>query len=463
MSHTFQRSVRIARPSAEVFAWHEQPGAFARLQPPWERVEIERASGGVRDGARVALRAKAGPFWTRWEVEHRDYEQGVRFCDVQLSGPFASWHHEHLVVAEDGDGSTLRDTITYALPFGPLGALGAGYVQRKLSRLFAYRHEVTKDDLEESALLPPTSPMRVLVSGASGLVGSALEPLLTTQGHTVIKLVRGEARGQDEVSWDPARGELDLTKAGRIDAVVHLAGAGIADQRWSKERREVILRSRVDGTRTLVRALCALPQPPRVLVSASAVGFYGDTHAGIADEDSAAGKGFLADVCRAWEEAAAPALQAGVRTVWLRTGVVLTPAGGALARMLPPFVAGVGGRLGSGRQGMSWIALDDLLGVIHRALRDDRCHGPINAVAPEPCSNAVFTKTLGRVLHRPTVFPVPAAMLRLVFGDLANETLLADSRVRPARLQALGHRFRYPDLQRALAHVLGRTGEGSDA
>jgi uncharacterized protein (TIGR01777 family) len=411
----------------------------------------------------VALRAKAGPFWTRWEVEHRDYEQGVRFCDVQLSGPFAAWHHEHLVVAEDDGGSTLRDTITYALPFGPLGALGAGYVQRKLSRLFAYRHDVTKADLEESALLPPGPPMRVLVTGASGLVGSALEPLLTTQGHSVIKLVRGEARGPGEVAWDPARGELDLTKAGRIDAVVHLAGAGIADRRWSKERREVILRSRVDGTRTLVRALCALPQPPRVLVSASAVGFYGDTQHGIADEDSAAGKGFLADVCRAWEEAAAPALQAGIRTVWLRTGVVLTPAGGALARMLPPFAAGVGGRLGSGRQGMSWIALDDLLGVIHRALRDDRCHGPINAVAPEPCSNAVFTKTLGSVLHRPTVFPVPAAMLRLVFGDLANETLLADSRVRPARLQALGHRFRYPDLHHALAHVLGRTREGGEA
>ncbi len=456
---TFHRSVRIERPAAEVFAWHERPGAFARLQPPWEQVEIESESGGVRDGARVALRAKAGPFWTHWEVEHRDYEAGVRFCDVQLRGPFKSWRHEHRVEPIGTDASWLHDEIQYVLPLGPLGKVGEGYVRRKLSRLFAYRHAVTKSDLERAAKLPPTPAMRVLVSGASGLVGTALEPLLTTQGHTVLKLVRGETPGPGEVRWDPARGELDLTKAGRIDAVVHLAGAGIADQRWTETRREEILGSRVDGTRTLVKALCALPQPPRVLVSASAVGFYGDTQRGVADEDSAAGTGFLADVCQAWEKETEPAVNAGIRTVLLRTGVVLTPAGGALARMLPPFRAGVGGRLGAGTQGMSWIALDDLLAVINRARCDERCRGPINAVAPEPCSNAEFTATLGRVLHRPTVFPVPGGVLRLVFGDLANETLLADSRVRPTRLLAMGHTYRFPELGEALAHVLGRTTE----
>ncbi len=459
-TQTFHRSVRIACPASEVFAWHERPGAFARLQPPWERVEVERADAGVRDGARVSLRAKAGPFWTRWEVEHRDYRAGLSFSDVQLRGPFAYWRHEHRVEPSGNGGCVLHDTIEYALPFGVFGNLGAGYVRRKLDRMFAYRHAVTKADLEESAALPASVPMRVLVSGASGLVGSALSPLLTTQGHTVVRLVRGEARSADEVSWDPARGELDLRNAGPIDAVVHLAGAGIADRRWSQERREVIVRSRVDSTRTLVRALCALPRPPRVLVSASAVGYYGDTQRGIADEDSAAGAGFLAEVCRAWEEAAEPALQAGIRTVWLRTGVVLTPAGGALARMLPPFRAGVGGPLGSGRQGMSWIALDDLLGVIHRALRDERCHGPVNAVAPEPCSNAAFTKTLGRALRRLAMLPVPATALRVAFGDLADETLLADSRVRPSRLLALHHRFLYPELPDALAHLLGRTARG---
>lgn len=455
---TFVRSVRIARPADEVFAWHERPGAFARLQPPWERVEVLGQHGGIRDGARVNLRTRAGPLWTTWEVEHRDYRPGVSFRDVQIRGPFARWEHVHRIEPLGPGQCRLHDEISYALPLGPLGRIGAGYVRAKLDRMFAYRHALTKADLEHAALLPPSGPLRVLITGASGLVGRALVPLLTTQGHTVVRLVRGVPRGPDELPWNPAAGTLDLAGAGKLDAVVHLAGAGIADRRWGEARKAELRSSRVDGTRTLALALAALPaeRRPKVLVSASAVGYYGDTRTAVADEHSPLGGGFLADICRAWEEAAQPAQAAGIRTVLLRTGVVLTPAGGALAKMLPAFRAGGGGVLGNGRQGMSWISLDDLIGVISRALTDDRCVGPLNAVAPEPCTNADFTRTLGRVLRRPAIVPVPAFALRLLFGQMADETLLADSRVRPARLNALGHRFRHARLEEALRYVLGR-------
>lgn len=455
-TESFHRSVRIERPAAEVFAWHERPGAFVRLQPPWETVEVVSQKGGIRDGARVVLRAKAGPVWTLWEVEHRDYVAGKRFRDVQIKGPFAKWEHLHRIEPSGANACVLHDEITYALPFGGLGRAGAGFVRSKLDRMFRYRHAITKADLETATHLPPGPALRVLISGLSGLVGTALESFLTTQGHSVLRLVRGSPKQANEIAWDPTKGELDFSSAGSIDAVVHLAGAGIADARWTEARKAVIRNSRTDSTRTLVKAITALKVHPRVLVSASAVGFYGDTEGKVVDEVSGPGRGFLAEVCGEWETEACPAVCAGIRTVWLRTGVVLSPAGGALARMLPPFRAGVGGRLGAGTQGMSWIALDDLLDVIYRALRDERCAGPLNAVVPEPCSNAEFTSVLAGVLRRPAILPVPAFALKLIFGQMAEETLLADSRVKPSRLQSLGHTYRLPRLEDALAHVLGR-------
>lgn len=457
-TETFQRSVRIARPASEVFAWHERPGAFARLQPPWENVKVVGVHGGVRDGVRVRVRARVGPFWTSWLVEHRDFNAGVSFRDVQLGGPFARWEHLHRVEPLGSEACALHDEIVYALPGGSIGRLGTGYVRRRLDRLFAYRHAVTRDDLEHTASFPPAAPMRVLVAGAGGLVGGALGPLLTTQGHTMVRLVRGRPPGEGEIAWDPAAGRLDLEAVEPFDAIINLAGVSVADRRWSEQRKKAIRDSRVASTRTLLSAVSGMPagRRPRVLVNASATGFYGDTRAAVVDEHSPQGQGFLAEVCRAWEEAAQPAADAGVRTVLLRIGVVLSPAGGALAKMLPAFRLGAGGPLGSGRQGLSWIALDDLLGILLRALYDDRCEGPLNAVAPEPCTFADFARTLGRVLQRPVVFPVPALALRTFFGEMADETLLADSRVRPARLNALGHRFRYPRLEHALRHQLGR-------
>ena len=453
---TFTKSISVRRPAGEVFAWHEQPGALERLTPPWEQVEVVARSGGIQDGGRVTLRSKVGPFWSQWQVEHRGYKERQQFCDVQVSGPFASWEHVHRFEADGTADCTLTDEIRYALPFGALGQLGGAFVREKLERLFTYRQTVMRDDLEMAARYGAVRPMRFLISGASGLVGRALVPFLQSQGHEVIRLVRHEPRKPEEVFWDPAKGLLDLAPVKVLDAVIHLAGEAVADGRWTASRREAIRSSRVQGTRTLVTAMDRLRHRPFVFITASATGFYGDGGERVLSEDDQRGNGFLAEVCEAWEREAAVARGFGIRVVKLRTGVVLTPAGGALAKMLPVFRAGLGGRLGHGRQWLSWISIDDLVDTFYHAVLDQRCNGPVNAVAPEPVTNAEFTATLARVLRRPAILPMPKAALRLAFGALADETLLASARVAPARLLAAQFWFRHERLEDALRHVLGR-------
>ncbi len=458
---TFSRSVRIERPAAEVFAWHERPGAFARLVPPWQKVEVISQIGGIRDGARVSLRTKIGPVWVRWDVEHRNYVEGLQFRDVQLRGPFAHWEHVHRVEPVDGgQACVLTDEIQYRLPFGTLGRIGGGaFARAELERLFDYRHAVTKADVELANRYISVRPLRFLISGASGLVGRALTAFLQTQGHTVMRLVRREAQERDEVFWNPAKGELNPQAVRGVDAVINLSGEGVADGRWTPERKEAILGSRVDSTRTLVTAMAGVQQErwrPFVFISASATGVYGNRGDEVLDEGAAAGTGFLADVCKAWEREAVAADALGVRVVELRTGVVLTPAGGALAKLLPVFQAGAGGRLGDGKMWMGWISLDDLVGAIYHAVLDRRCDGPVNAVAPQAVTNAEFTRVLGRVLRRPAVLPVPGTALRAVFGEMADETLLSSTRAVPGKLAEAGYEFCHENVEAALRHVLGR-------
>jgi uncharacterized protein (TIGR01777 family) len=453
----FQRRTRIAAPAEAVFAWHARPGALERLVPPWEHVAVEERTGGIEDGARVVLRVGAGPIRLRWVAVHSEVVPGRQFCDRQDRGPFAYWHHRHRFEPEGASGSELVDDVEYALPLGRLGSIVAGgRVRETIERMFAYRHAVTKADVEAHAAREGWAPMHVVVSGSRGLVGSALVPFLTTGGHRVTRLVRGTAAGPDETAWDPARGPVDASRLDGVDAVVHLAGENIAAGRWTSARKAEIRRSRVEGTRNLCHALACLPHPPKVFVSASAIGFYGDRGAEILTEASAPGTGFLTDVCREWEAATEPASRAGIRVINLRFGMVLSPRGGALQKLLLPFRLGMGGRIGDGRQFTSWIALDDAVGAIHHALCEESVRGPVNAVAPEPVSNAEFTRTLARVLQRPTLLPVPAFAARLAFGEMADALLLAGARVMPARLQASGYRFRFPDLESALRHLLGR-------
>ena len=297
--------------------------------------------------------------------------------------------------------------------------------------------------------------MKILVTGASGFVGSSLIPFLTRHTHEVTRLVRNRPKtGAREIFWDPEVGKLDTTLLEGFDAVVHLAGENLSAGRWTKRRKQRILESRVAGTRLLARALADLKQPPEVMVSTSAIGFYGDRGTEILHEESGPGTGFLADVCRQWEQSADAAKGKGIRLVTLRMGMVLSAAGGVLPRMLTPFRIGVGGRVGDGTQFMSWIALDDLLEIILFACTQPSLRGAVNAVAPEPVTNLVFTQTLGRVLRRPAVMPVPVFAIRLIFGEMGEQLLLSGARVEPARLRAAGFRFRHPQLEAALRHVL---------
>ena len=297
--------------------------------------------------------------------------------------------------------------------------------------------------------------MKIGVSGSTGLVGSALVPFLTTSGHQVVRLVRSKPN-PGEVYWSPGEGRLDASGLEGLEAVVHLAGENITG-RWTPAKKARIRESRVQGTQLLAGTLAELAQPPKVLVCASAIGYYGDRGEEVLREASPPGSNFLAEVCQAWEAASQPAAQKGIRVVSLRIGVVLSPRGGALGQMLLPFKLGVGGKIGSGRQYLSWIAIDDLVGVIHHALTTDSLQGPVNTVAPQAVTNLEFTKTLGRVLGRPTLFPLPAFAARWAFGQMADELLLASARVEPARLKASGYVFRTPDLEGALRRLLGKT------
>lgn len=296
--------------------------------------------------------------------------------------------------------------------------------------------------------------MKILIGGSHGLVGTALIKSLETEGHEIFRLVRHAPTSKTEVEWSPDRYSIALARIEGFDAVVNLAGESIAEGRWTEDKKRRIRESRVKGTKLLGDALANLAVPPKILVCASAIGFYGNRGDELLTESSAPGDDFLAKVCAEWEGATALATEKGIRVVNARFGVILDTNGGALKKMLPPFRMGVGGKVGSGKQWMSWIALDDVVGGIQFALANDSIRGPVNFVAPVPVTNAEFTKTLGKVLSRPTIFPIPAFAIKLLFGEMGEALLLGGQRVAPERLIAEGYEFSYPQLEQALVHIL---------
>jgi uncharacterized protein (TIGR01777 family) len=295
---------------------------------------------------------------------------------------------------------------------------------------------------------------KILVSGVSGLIGAALLPSLQASGWSVVRLVRGRATGKDQIAWDPAKPISPQAVSG-FDAVVHLAGESIFG-RWTSAKKARILSSRLDGTTNLAQALARAAEKPKVFVSGSAIGYYGNRGDELLREEGAPGIGFLAEVCEEWEEATTPAVQADIRTAHLRTGIVLSPKGGALGAMLPPFKIGVGGRMGDGRQWMSWVHVQDMVGAINHIIKNDLLQGPINMVAPKPVTNAEFTRTLAGVLSRPAILPVPAVAVKAVFGEMGTELLLASQKVEPGKLISSGYPFRYRELKAALEALLQR-------
>jgi uncharacterized protein (TIGR01777 family) len=440
----------------EVFAYHARPGAFRRLAPPWQKMKVLEDSGDVT-GGRVAFDVWFGPVRRRWVAEMGSAIPGRQFVDRQVEGPFASWEHTHRFVPIDEGKSELLDHVEYSLPAGGLtdivGEVPAG---KALSRVFRFRHERTRLDLGRHAQWADRPRLRVAIAGASGLIGSHLADYLTTAGHGVVRLVRNTEAGPDEIPWDPSTGALYHGALEGVDAIINLAAVTL-NGIWTPRRKKAILESRVQATSTLAEAIARMDSPPSVFISVSAVGAYGSRGGEVITEQTPTGTGFLADVCRAWEEAAMPARDAGVRLVTPRQGIVISAEGGALATMSPLFRAGIGGRLGDGRQYWAWAALDDLLAAFEWALHDEELEGVVNFTSPEPLTNREVTQTLGRVLRHPAALAAPAFVLRHGLGGMGDEMLLASQRAMPARLKERGFRFAFPKLEGALRYELGRS------
>ena len=453
----FEKTTAVGVPAADLFDWHMRPGALTRLSPPWQPVEVVGELKPPSVGDRVSLKMGNGPLRVKWVAGHTDVEDGRSFEDVQIEGPFKVWRHRHSFEPAGEEESVLRDSIEYKLPLGALGSFfGEGFVRRSLERAFVYRHETTQADLEFHDRYKGAASLRVAITGSSGLIGSSLSSFLTTGGHTVVPIVRKHVEEDSEaVQWAPDVGIVDLRKLEGIDVVVHLAGENISEGRWTAAKKERIRSSRIDGTRNLVESLSKLSKPPQTFLTASAIGYYGDRGDEVVDETSSSGEGFLAEVCKAWEEVVFEEVPPTVRTLAARFGVVMTPQGGALAKMLPAFKLGGGGTLGNGRQFMSWVSIDDVVGALTHMILTPELSGAVNVVSPKPVRNSEFTKTLAKVLRRPAIVPMPAPMARLLFGQMADEALLASTRVEPSRLIESGFQFRDPDLEPSLRRLLG--------
>ncbi len=441
----------IDAPIYEVFDWHSRPGAFTRLTPPWSPMRLIAEADSLENG-----RAELGlPGGLRWVADHQPdgYDPPRRFVDsIGSDGPASlpaklavRWRHTHDFEEVDGGKTRVIDRVETPVP-------GAA-----LRSMFRYRHQQLADDIaaHREAAAHGLAPITVAITGATGLVGSQLAAFLSTGGHRVIRLVRHAPTKPGERQWNPDDPDPDLLAG--ADAVIHLAGASIAG-RFTDEHRSAIRDSRIGPTHRLAELIAQSSDGPKVLVSASAIGYYGyDRGDQTLTEDSERGDGFLAHVVADWEDATAPAEQAGIRVVKVRTGIVQSPAGGTLRLLRPLFAAGLGGRLGTGQQWFSWIGIDDLVDVYHRALWDTGLSGPVNAVAPDPVRNVEYTRVLAHVLHRPALLPVPPLGPRVLLGNQgARELALANQRVLPVRLQQADHHFRRPGLEQTLRHVLGR-------
>lgn len=430
--------------AAEAFAWHERAGAFERLNPPWDPVKVLHRDPSLAVGAKTVVQMRVAGVPIEWTAEHTAYEPGVMFRDEQRSGPFAKWVHTHRFIPVSDDLCRLSDEVEYEAPMGALGeAFAGGTIRAQLGQMFAYRHALTRMDLERHRRFAGAPRLTIAITGASGMLATAFAAFATTGGHTVRAVKRG-----------------DFSAIDGADAVLHLAGSPIG-VRWNDKVRRDMVESRVAYTRALVDAIAAAKSPPRVLLGGTAIGIYGDRGDEVLDEASAIGErgergaAMLAGLCADWEAESVRAREHGLRVALLRTGVVLTPQGGALAQLLGPFSAGVGGPAGPGTQWMSWIGLEDTIGGIHHALQTD-IDGPVNITAPNPVTNRELAKTLGHVLGRPSFMPAPTFVLETMFGEMAEATILASQRVLPKALGRAGFEPLHPELEASLRFCLGK-------
>lgn len=438
-------------PSEEVFHWHLSPGAIYRMIPPWEKVEVVSHGGNPSQvGSTVVLNAKIGPFSFIWEVKHAEFIEGKSFTDIQVKGPFTYWKHTHTVYPIGDSSCEWEDTIEFIAPFSILNPR----IEKKLKRMLEWRHRRLRNELYIERRYP-AEPMRILISGTSGLVGSEVYSLLRSQGHEVVRLLRkGKSKKKGGgVYWDPSTGDLEKEDFEGFDAVIHLAGKNIAHF-WTKKQKKEIFISRCRDSWLLSQVLLRMLHPPKTLICASAVGYYGDGGKETLVENSPKGKGFLADVCQKWEESTLGIENRGTRGVHTRFGIVLSSKGGMLARVLPLFRMGLGAVLGTGKQYVSWISLDDVAYGIYHTLLTKEIEGPVNFTAPAQETSRSFSEKIARAVHRPLFLRIGKAPLRFALGEMAEEMLLTSVFAPPEKLKATGYQFVHPTLEETLKSEL---------
>lgn len=449
MVEHFRNQAEFTVSPDRLWEWHVSEGAFERLAPPWMPMRFDSGTDFPGEDGEVAFAVRSFGVWLPWRARIEEVREPVSFADEQVSGPFREWRHVHTIGESESGGSVLTDDVRYRLPaVGAWNPWARRFARREIERLFSFRNRRMQADLFRYPERPGVGKT-VLLTGSSGLIGRRLRPFLETLGYSVRVLERRSSESEP-IGW----ALKDDTFSG-VDAVIHLAGAPIAEGRWTAARKRSILESRVLGTRALVDAIGRSSERPRVFVCSSGVNYY-DADGKEKTEQSGLGSGFLSEVCDAWEAEARGVERLGVRSVQLRTGVVLDPSGGALNKMLPAFKAGLGGPIGAGTQGFPWIAMDDFLDVVHHAMANERIAGPVNAVHSQRIQQREFAEDLGSVLRRPAVLPLPMAAVKVLFGEMGKETLLADLNVRPAVLEDSGFTFRFRDLKAALSLQLGR-------
>lgn len=449
----------VRAPREEVFDFFSRPENLARVTPPRLGFEILTPSPvPMRVGSLIDYRIRILGLPLYWRTLITAYEPGRLFVDEQARGPYAAWTHRHEF--EDApEGTLVRDTVRYRLPLGLPGRLAAGeLVRADLDDIFRYRRKIIASVFPDAAPIPGGSPMNIVLAGGTGFIGSALVDALIARGDKVVLLTRSAAKAAGRTKaalreWDaknPGPWRQDLDGA---DAVINLCGENVADGRWTLERKLALIKSRVDSTRALVEGIGAAARKPKVLINASAVGYYGGKASGECAEDAAQGSDFLAALCGQWEREALAAEKHGTRVCRARIGVVLEEGGGALSKMLLPFKLGVGGPLGSGRQAFPWIHRADAVGAILFLLGDAKASGAYNFAAPGIVTNAEFSSALGRALHRPAFLPAPAFALKIALGEMAD-MLLGGQRATPKRLLAAGYAFKHPTVDEALKAIL---------
>lgn len=473
--HAFESTLEVSVPVEKLFSWHENPGAFERLTPSFDPVKVSKRMGGV-DGGTVYIDMKAGPIPLTWVAQHHSYKKNVQFLEDQTSGPFVgplpfwngTWHHQHLFKKVDSKNSIVTDRLNYDFPMDPFGSIfGSWYTKKRLKQMFAYRRNITENDLYEQSKYKG-KPLDIAVTGGSGLVGAELMPYLTTAGHKVENIVRGRPK-KGELGWNLQKGTISNLEG--KDAVVHLAGepinkpiAGVVPVPWTKWKRKEILESRVKGTRILAEHLASLNNPPKVLVCASAIGYYGDNGGALLSEDGGNGNDYFSRVVKEWEAAAKPAIDAGIRVVFLRLAPVMSPQGGALQVLSLPAMLGSSPPVAGGKQWWSWIAIDDVIGSIYHSIITESLSGAVNVASPNPVRQKEWAATLakvfwGRLGKLTTLIPVPGFILKTFLGEFGDVLALSSIKVDSSKLIESGYKFRFEDLENCFRHLLGKRKE----